>query len=113
MVYRRRRSLLCRLVDGTGQITLRFFYFSKAQQDGLARGRARASASARRGPAPAGSKWCIPSTALLAAGERPALDESLTPVYPATEGLQQFRLRNLVGQALDRFLPMLPGLAAG
>ena len=33
VAYRRRRSLLVRSVDGTGQITLRFFYFSKAQQE--------------------------------------------------------------------------------
>lgn len=28
----RRRSLLCRLQDGTGMITLRFFHFSAAQK---------------------------------------------------------------------------------
>jgi len=30
-VFRGRRSLLVRLGDGTGQLTLRFFYFSRAQ----------------------------------------------------------------------------------
>jgi ATP-dependent DNA helicase RecG len=28
------------------------------------------------------------------------LGDALTPVYPATEGVQQGRLRNLTGQAL-------------
>ena len=28
VVFRRRRSLLCRVSDGTGSLTLRFFYFS-------------------------------------------------------------------------------------
>jgi ATP-dependent DNA helicase RecG len=31
-VYRGRRSLLVRIGDGSGQITLRFFYFSRQQQ---------------------------------------------------------------------------------
>jgi len=31
-VYRGRRSLLVRISDGSGQITLRFFYFSRQQQ---------------------------------------------------------------------------------
>ncbi len=33
--YRRRRQLLCRITDGTGSLTLRFFYFSGAQQANL------------------------------------------------------------------------------
>ena len=28
VAYRRRRQLLCRISDGTGSLTLRFFYFS-------------------------------------------------------------------------------------
>ena len=38
VAYRRRRQLLCRITDGTGSLTLRFFYFSGAQQANLARG---------------------------------------------------------------------------
>ena len=38
IVYRRRRTLLVRLADGAGSLTLRFFYFSNAQREGLARG---------------------------------------------------------------------------
>ena len=34
----RRRSLLCRIGDGTGAITLRFFHFTRAQQAGLKQG---------------------------------------------------------------------------
>jgi ATP-dependent DNA helicase RecG len=107
VVYRRRRSLLCRIADGTGQLTLRFFYFSKAQQDGLARGsRLVCFGEVRKGPA--GLEMVHPEYRLLAAGERITLDSTLTPVYPTTEGLQQFRLRGLITQALERFLPLLP-----
>ena len=35
--YGRRRTLLCRISDGTGAIILRFFYFSKSQQNKLKR----------------------------------------------------------------------------
>src|SRR6186713_1914926 len=51
VAYRRRRQLLCRIADGTGSLTLRFFYFSGAQQQGLARGtRLRCYGEVRRGP---------------------------------------------------------------
>jgi ATP-dependent DNA helicase RecG len=107
IVFRRRRSLLCRIADGTGQLTLRFFYFSKAQQEGFARGaRVRCYGEAR--PGPAGLEMVHPEYRLLAPGERTVLEQALTPIYPTTEGLQQFRLRGLVGQAFDRVLPALP-----
>ena len=51
VVFRRRRQMLCRLADGSGFLTLRFFHFSKSQQDGLARGaRIRCFGEVRRGP---------------------------------------------------------------
>ncbi|MCC7257193.1 MAG: ATP-dependent DNA helicase RecG [Gammaproteobacteria bacterium] len=112
VAFRRRRSLLCRVSDGTGQLTLRFFYFSKAQQDSLARGvRLRCYGEARSGPG--GLEMVHPEYRLLAPDEQGALEQTLTPIYPATEGLQQFRLRPLIGQALDRFLPLLPDWLEG
>ncbi|MDH3453359.1 MAG: ATP-dependent DNA helicase RecG, partial [Gammaproteobacteria bacterium] len=39
VVARRRRSLLCRVADGTGSVTLRFFHFNAGQRDALRRGR--------------------------------------------------------------------------
>lgn len=39
VVFRGRRSLLVRVGDGTGQLTLRFFHFSNAQKNMLQRGR--------------------------------------------------------------------------
>ena len=38
VVFRRRRALLCRIADGSGFLTLRFFHFSAAQQESLTRG---------------------------------------------------------------------------
>lgn len=99
VAFRRRRSLLCRLVDGTGAITLRFFHFSKQQQAGLERGvRLRCFGEVRAGPT--GLEMIHPEyrTATDAGGDTP---ETLTPVYASTEGLQQARLRRLVEQALE------------
>jgi ATP-dependent DNA helicase RecG len=35
VTFRRRRQLLCRISDGSGFLTLRFFHFSNAQQNAL------------------------------------------------------------------------------
>ncbi len=101
VVFRRRRTMLSRISDGTGSLTLRFFYFSRAQQNSLARGvRVRCYGEVRKGPA--GLEMVHPEYKLLRTDEAAALDEELTPIYPTTEGLQQFRLRSLVSQVLDR-----------
>jgi len=99
VVYRRRRTLLCRLTDGSGWLTLRFFHFSGAQQAGLARGtRLRCFGEVRRGPA--GPEIVHPEYRRLAADASATVEEALTPVYPATEGVQQGRLRWLTDLAL-------------
>ena len=50
--FRGRRQLLSRIADGSGFLTLRFFYFTAQQRDGLARGvRIRCFGEVRRGPA--------------------------------------------------------------
>src|SRR4030095_15825351 len=51
VALRGRRQLLCRIGDGSGSLTLRFFHFSGSQQQGLARGmRLRCFGEIRRGP---------------------------------------------------------------
>ena len=99
VAVRRRRSLLCRLADGTGAITLRFFHFSRAQQTQLARGvQLRCFGEVRVGPT--GLEMVHPEYT-LPSGEEAAPGATLTPVYPATEGLHQQRLRRLVEQVLE------------
>ncbi len=97
-VYRRRRQLLCRIADGSGFLTLRFFYFSGAQQQGLARGtRIRCFGDVRRGPL--GAEMVHPEYRRVF-GESGPLEDTLTPIYPTTEGVAQGRLRALIGLAL-------------
>ncbi len=98
VAYRRRRQLLCRISDGTGSLTLRFFYFSAAQQGGLARGtRIRCYGEVRRGPL--GLEIVHPEYRRIGQEAAP-LEEVLTPIYPTTEGVPQPRLRSLIELAL-------------
>jgi ATP-dependent DNA helicase RecG len=98
VAIRRRRSLLCRVADGTGAVTLRFFHFTRSQQETLARGtRVRCYGEVRAGPT--GLEMVHPETRALTAAEA-APDTTLTPVYPSTEGLHQALLRRLVARAL-------------
>jgi len=88
VVFRRRRALLCRLADGSGFLTLRFFHFSAAQQATLVRGaRLRCFGEVRLGPA--GLEMVHPEYRRTGSADTPSGPETLTPVYPATEGVQQ------------------------
>ena len=98
-VYRGRRNLLVRIGDGTGQLTLRFFHFSRQQQAQFQPGvRVTCFGEARQGPA--GLEMIHPEYRLLREQQDAAINDSLTPIYPATEGVQQGRLRSLTNQAL-------------
>ncbi|MDQ1242113.1 MAG: ATP-dependent helicase RecG, partial [Pseudomonadota bacterium] len=99
VVFRKRRALLCRITDGSGFLTLRFFHFSAAQQAALTRGaRLRCFGEARLGPG--GLEIVHPEYRQVTPGAGTQADDSLTPVYPTTEGVQQGRMRMLTGQAL-------------
>ena len=99
VVFRGRRSLLVRLADGTGFLTLRFFHFSGAQQEQLVRGaRLACFGEVRRGKH--GPEIVHPEYRNADAPDTQAVKGALTPIYPVTEGVQQGRLRNLTAQAL-------------
>jgi ATP-dependent DNA helicase RecG len=100
VVFRRRRAMLVRISDGSGFLNLRFFYFSRAQQDNLARGtRLRCVGEVRRGPQ--GLEMVHPEYRILRGAAEP-LDDRLTPIYPLTEGQTQGRVRVMVNKALAR-----------
>ena len=99
--FRGRRQMLCRIADGSGFLTLRFFYFNAQQQAGLARGvRIRCFGEARRGPK--GLEFVHPEYRKVDPNADQEIAEHLTPIYPSTEGLTQGRLRQLVNRALDQ-----------
>ncbi len=97
--FGKRRSLLVRVADGTGFITLRFFHFNNAQKAALTRGvRLRCYGEVRNGPA--SLEMVHPEYQRLDSGEDDGMEESLTPVYPTTEGMHQLTWRGMTEQAL-------------
>ncbi len=97
--FGKRRSLLCRMSDGSGSIMLRFFHFSAKQKQALERGvRLRCYGEARRGPVML--EMVHPEYRQLGDAMIAPQEEHLTPVYPATDGLAQKTLRQLTTQAL-------------
>ncbi|UVE17721.1 ATP-dependent DNA helicase RecG [Pseudomonas sp. LS44] len=104
VVMGRRRSLLVRLQDGSGTLSLRFYHFSQAQKDNLKRGtQLRCYGEAR--PGASGLEIYHPEYRALNDGDATPVEQTLTPIYPTTEGLTQQRLRQLSSQALARLGP--------
>lgn len=96
----KRRSLLCRIQDGTGMVTLRFFHFSATQKNNLKPGvRIRCFGEVRTGAN--GLEIVHPEYKRVDSDDLVPVEEHLTPVYPTTEGLHQGRLRALTEQALN------------
>jgi len=101
----KRRSLVVRLGDGTGVLSLRFYHFSNAQKEGLKRGtHLRCYGEAR--PGASGLEIYHPEYRALNGDEPPPpVEQTLTPIYPSTEGLTQQRLRALCQQSLGMLGP--------
>jgi len=101
----KRRSLVVRLGDGSGVLTLRFYHFSNAQKEGLKRGtHLRCYGEAR--PGASGLEIYHPEYRALNGDEPPPpVEQTLTPIYPSTEGLTQQRLRLLCQQSLGLLGP--------
>ncbi len=105
IVMGRRRSLLVRIQDATGSISLRFFHFSVAQKNALQQGTLiRCYGEARAGAT--GLEIYHPEYRAQSAEQPITLDDSLTAIYPTTEGLTQQRLRSLAEQALAFLSPL-------
>src|SRR3990167_6619995 len=101
IAFGRRRSLVARLRDDSGEMELRFFHFNKAQQDRLQfGGRARVYGEPRFGRR--AMEIVHPEVRWLKDDEAAPLGERLTPVDPVTEGLSQLSLRKLVQQVLQK-----------
>jgi ATP-dependent DNA helicase RecG len=97
--FGKRRSLRCSLRDSSGSMTLRFFHFSAAQKESLAVGtQLRVYGEVKHGRA--GFELFHPEYKPLSQVSQEPSD-TLTPIYPTTEGLMQPRLRSIIGQAVD------------
>ena len=96
---RSRRMLLCHISDGTGSLLLRFFHFNKQQQAALQPGKfIRCFGEARIGVN--AFEMIHPEYRLSDVEPGNEVEQTLTPVYPTGDGLQQAMLRRLTQQAL-------------
>ncbi|OKY26636.1 ATP-dependent DNA helicase RecG [Thalassotalea sp. PP2-459] len=102
VVQGRRRMLVVSVNDGTGGVNLRFFNFTAAQKNNLSIGREiRCYGEMTRGGR--GLEIIHPEYKFLEQDSAPTpVEETLTPVYPTTDGLRQITLRNLTDQAIVR-----------
>jgi ATP-dependent DNA helicase RecG len=98
----KRRMLLVTLSDDSGTINLRFFHFTASQKNSLAIGTSiRCYGEINRGAR--GFEMVHPEYKPLDQDQAlSAIEQTLTPVYPTTDGLRQLSLRNLTDQALLR-----------
>lgn len=99
IAYKPRRQLLVHISDGTGDLQLRFMNFYGSQVKQLAEGtRVRARGELKHGFF--GAEMVHPAYKVV--NEGAPLPTSLTPVYPAGEGLSQPVLRKAIGDAMKR-----------
>ncbi|HGC6387576.1 TPA: ATP-dependent DNA helicase RecG [Cronobacter dublinensis] len=95
-----RRMMTCQISDGTGILTMRFFNFNAAMKNSLSAGRrVLAYGEAKRGKY--GAEMIHPEYRIQGDLSTPEMQETLTPVYPTTEGIRQATLRKLTDQALE------------
>ncbi|MGZ9896971.1 ATP-dependent DNA helicase RecG [Shewanella gaetbuli] len=101
IIQGRRRMLVCNVRDDTGPMTLRFFNFSIAQRNAMQQGEIiRAYGEIRRGNHHL--EIVHPEYKIIKQGESADLSETLTPIYPTTEGLKQASWIKLTDQALAK-----------
>jgi ATP-dependent DNA helicase RecG len=101
VMYRPRRSLVCRLQENDVELTLRFLNFYPSQQKQLAVGKQiRVVGEVREGYF--GLEMVHPKCRSVS--DDAPLPQSLTPVYPTTAGLSQNSLRKLIGNALENIV---------
>lgn len=93
----RRPTLIVKVDDGTGLVTLRFFHFRRAQATQLCVGDTITLFGQPR-LVGGGTEFAHPE--YVVGDQEPQLEQALTPVYPVTEGMGQSTMRNLTQQAL-------------
>ena len=93
----RRPTLIVKVDDGTGLVTLRFFHFRRAQAQQL---RIGDTITLFGQPRMVGGSTEFAHPEYVVGDREPQLEDALTPVYPVTEGMGQSTMRNLTQQAL-------------
>lgn len=98
-IFGKRKMLAVKISDGNGTITLRFFNFTAGMKNNFAEGKTvYAYGEIKRGGV--GLEIVHPDYKFHSPNQKADTEETLTPVYPTTDGLRQATLRNLTDQAL-------------
>lgn len=99
-IFGRRKMLTVKISDGNGTVTLRFFNFTAGMKNHFSQDRlVHAYGEVKRGSY--GLEIVHPDYKFVTGSRQEVSEQSLTPVYPATDGLRQITLRNLTEQALE------------
>ncbi|WP_159655914.1 ATP-dependent DNA helicase RecG [Vibrio atypicus] len=99
-LFGKRKMLSVKISDGNGTITLRFFNFTAGMKNNFAEGKTvHAYGEIKRGGF--GLEIVHPDYKFYAPNQSADVEQTLTPVYPTTDGLRQITLRNLTDQALQ------------
>lgn len=97
--FGKRKMLTVKISDGNGTITLRFFNFTAGIKNNFTQGKlVHAYGEVKRGAN--GLEIVHPDYKFYTPRQAPDVEQTLTPVYPTTDGLRQITLRNLTDQAL-------------
>jgi len=96
---RGRKSLICRIGDSTGFLSLRFFHFNTNQHNTLKPG-TLISCFAEVRDGYAGLEMVHPEYHIISNTNACVTESCLTPVYPLVEGLKQSTVRKAAQQAL-------------
>lgn len=98
-----RKSLICRISDGTGFLNLKFFHFTAGQYKAFQPGTpVSCFGEIRQGYM--GLEMMHPEYLILQDLSESRTETKLTPVYPLTEGIRQKTLRKIIRLALSSAL---------
>lgn len=102
ILNRTRRSLICQISDETGYLSLRFFHFSASQHNNLSAG-TLLSCFGEIKHGYSAYEMIHPEYKIIQTIDNCITNDTLTAIYPLTEGLRQASIRKAVDQALSLY----------
>ena len=102
ILNRGRRTLTCQISDETGYLSLRFFHYTARQHSSLSSG-TLISCFGEIKDGYSGYEMIHPEYKVIQQADDCITSDSLTAVYPLTEGLRQSTVRKAVQQALSLY----------
>ncbi len=102
ILSRNRRTLVCQITDETGYLSLRFFHFSASQHNNLSAGTLLSCFGEIKGGY-SGYEMIHPEYKIIHHMEDCITNDTLTAVYPLTEGLRQASIRKAMQQAISLY----------